>query len=94
MEARWSVVEVCSDGVISKLYGQSMLLRVFVCASFVTLVVAACRRMYKWEMCISDVCFAGTTSVDCKCRGSVWAVGANRSELARRCRQCHARLKA
>ena len=28
MEARWSAIEVCSDGVISNLYRQSLLLRV------------------------------------------------------------------
>ena len=43
---------------------------------------------------ISGVCLAGATSLDYRCREPVWAVGANSSEVARRCRRRRPRLKA
>ena len=40
-----------------------------------------------WEKRISDVCFARAIAVGRTCRGLVWAVGANPSELATQCRE-------
>ena len=63
---------------------------------FFDAVCIACSMSYMWEKRISDMCFAGAISVDRTCRGLVWAVRANPSELysfsipQQRCSNAHA----